>query len=340
MKKNIAFVLALVAFALIGCEKNTPWEPGDPAKTKQVISFPVPGELGVELDPEAMPTSHDFVIERKDTKGALTVKLNVLENTDKAFDVPNTVAFEDGKAQATITAKFNKMVAGNTYKLKVQADFDATNPYALEYAADSSLLVPVYEYEATVVKWEPGVGVFVDNPVLALLGLPAGIAWTADYKYTTQPDGTIRFVILNPYTTPATAQDESGVYIGCPFTDVGGLELDQSKDYNMNLWIDEDGVTVEDYDLGLIFTGYGMLAIKNYKGNASFGVFDNEINAIVFDQEDLDNNSVLYAGATAVNYVGFWFYLSLEDYLKDNAEPAAIHERLVAKTIFGAQPSR
>ena len=193
MKKNIAIVLALVAFALISCEKNTPWEPGDPATTKQFIYFPVNSEVGVEIDPTAGIKSHEFVIARLDSAKELDVDIKVVSASDSAFIFPKSVHFNAGEAKAEVSVKFDNMKEGETYGFVIEAATSIDgNPYAVES--------PFYQFEATLIKYEPGVGVWVDNPVLALLGLPAGIAWTVDYKLASLPSGDKKLIIINPYT--------------------------------------------------------------------------------------------------------------------------------------------
>lgn len=318
MKKNIAIILAVLAFALIGCEQNTPYEPGKPAATDQYVFFPVSAELGVELDPAAGITSHDIVIERTDAAKAQTVKLKVLSNTDNVFKIPETVEFKVGQTDTILHVEFGEMKIGTSYSFSVQVDWSEINPYAITIDDEGAALSPIYSFEVTPIQYTRGTGVFIDNPVLGLIGLDPA-AWTANFKYAELPDGTIKFVILNPYTTPATGVDEeNGIYIGCPYTNVG-LTVDDSQDYNMVLYIDGEDVIVEDFDLGLIYPGVGMCSILNYKGNTSYGVFDAETGLIAFDQDSDDNNSVFYVATYAQNYAGFYFYLSVEAFVADNA---------------------
>lgn len=338
MKKNIAFVLALVAFALIGCEKNTPWEPGDPATTKQFIYFPTSTELGVELDPDEGVESHDFIIERKDTKGALTVKLNVLENTDKAFDVPATAEFKDGEAQATVTAKFNKMEVGGTYRLAVQVDLKSINPYAEELAADSSLLVPVYTFEATLIKYL--IGVWVDETVGPAFGAGES-AWTVKYLMEENEDGYIQFDIVNPYNGMATAQDEHGIPNGFPLNEPGDFE--EGVKHNFTLLMDpETGEVVFDKkktDLGVAWGSYGEMCFYDYAaGEGTYGRYDKDANEIIFDAQDQSMLMGMGESLYAIN-VNFEFFLTVDDFLKVDAAAAA-PARIINKTIFGAQRIR
>ena len=320
MKKNIAIVLALVAFALVGCEKNTPWEPGEPATTKQFIYFPVAEELAQELDPEAKVTSHDVIIERKDTKSALTVKLNVTENTDKAFDIPASVTFEAGKAQAVITVKFNKMEVGSTYKFAIAADLAALNPYALDLNAAGNPNVPFYVYEATLIKYEDGEGVIVDDAIIAsTFGVAPSVAWDAKYQIAELPNGNYKVRVLSPYCTVATAMDDNGIYDGYPYN--APEDFDSSKPYNLSMVIDPvaQEVTMDDYIMGVDW-GYGMMGLYNYGGEA-VGKFDAKKERILFDAA---NKSLVFAmGSDLYNYGGFRFYLSKEAYVADVVLPAA-----------------
>lgn len=338
MKKNIAIVLALVAFALIGCEKNTPWEPGDPATTKQFIFFPSPSELGVELDPDEGVKSHDFVIERKDTKGALTVKLNVLENTDNAYTVPATVEFKDGEAQATVTAKFNKMEVGGTYRLAVQVDLQSINPYALDLNAAGAPNVPVYTFEATLIKYL--IGVWVDQTVGP--AFDAGVtAWTVKYLMEENEDGYIQFDIVNPYNSMATAQEEHGIPNGFPLNEEG--DFDAANKYNFTLLLDpESGEVVFDKKttyLGVAWGSYGMMLFYDYAaGEGTYGRYDKDANEIIFDAQDQSMLMGMGESLYTIN-VNFEFFLTVDDFLKVDAAAAA-PARIINKTIFGAQRIR
>ena len=337
MKKNIAIVLALVAFALIGCEKNTPWEPGDPATTKQFIFFPSASELGVELDPDEGIKSHDFVIERKDTKGALTVKLNVLENTDNAYTVPATVEFKDGEAKATVTAKFNKMEVGGTYRLAVEVDLKSINPYALDLNAAGAPNVPVYTFEATLIKYL--VGVWVDQTVGPAFGAGES-AWTVKYLMEEEnEDGYIQFDIVNPYNSMATAQDEHGIPNGFPYNAEG--DFDAGNKYNFTLLLDpESGEVVFNKKttyLGVDW-GYGMMLFYDYAaGEGNYGKFIKKDNVIIFDAQDMSMLMGMGGDLYAIN-VNFEFFLTVDDYLKVDA--AAAPARIINKTVFGAQRVR
>lgn len=320
MKKNIAIVLALVAFALISCEKSTPWEPGEPASTKQFLFFPVAAELQQELDPEAGIKSHDVIIERKDTKSALTVKLNVTENTDKAFDIPASVTFEAGKAQAVITVKFNKMEIGGTYKFGIAADLAALNPYTLDVNAAGNPNVPFYEYEATLIKYENGEGVIVDDAIIAsTFGVAPSVAWTAKFQIAQLPSGNYKIRVLSPYCTVATAMDDNGIYDGYPYN--APEDFDASQPYNLSMVIDPvaQEVTMDDYIMGVDW-GYGMMGVYNYGGEA-VGEFDAEAERIEFSAAD---KALVFAmGSDLYNYAGFRFYLSKEAYIADVVLPAA-----------------
>jgi len=320
MKKNIAIVLALVAFALISCEKSTPWEPGAPASTKQFLFFPVAAELQQELDPEANITSHKVVIERKDAKAALTAKIIVRENTDNVFEIPATATFEAGKDTTSILVKFKKMEVGSTYKFAIQLDINELNPYALDVNAAGNPNVPFYEYEATLIKYENGEGVIVDDAIIAsTFGVAPSVAWTAKFQIAQLPSGNYKIRVLSPYCTVATAMDDNGIYDGYPYN--APEDFDASQPYNLSMVIDPvaQEVTMDDYIMGVDW-GYGMMGVYNYGGEA-VGEFDAEAERIEFSAAD---KALVFAmGSDLYNYAGFRFYLSKEAYVADVVLPAA-----------------
>lgn len=97
----------------------------------------------VELDP-ADATDGFIKVTRQNTKGAVTVPVNIVTNTDDVFTV-DPLTFADGEAEANLTFHFPTAEVGKPYTLAVEI----TDPnFVSEYSA-----VSTYSYTVTRVKW-------------------------------------------------------------------------------------------------------------------------------------------------------------------------------------------
>lgn len=313
MKKNIAIVLAFLALAFVGCDENTPYEPGQPAETTQFIYFPVASELGLELDPAAGITSHDIKIARLDKTEAMDVTIKVNYASEGAFKFPETVHFNAGDSVATITVLFDKMEVGETYSFGIEAALSKEhNPYAA--------LSSFYEFEATLIKYEPIVGVWEDATIGPAFGY-AVTAWTVNAQVATLPSGNIKVRVINPYASLNTAPDGEFPN-GFPHNDPG--EVDTSRDYNFMLTYNKKDDEVRFADrityLGISWGQYTDMLFYDYAEaqgvEGTYGRLDVAKNKIVFDAQD---NTMLVglAGSLYSIQVNFQFYFSLEAYEAD-----------------------
>lgn len=97
----------------------------------------------VELDPTAATTA-TIAIYRRDTIGARTVHMDVVENTDDVFTVSDAV-FADGDSVAYITVEFPNAEVGKTYTLTLSS----SDPNLVSsYSKDAS-----YTLNVTRIKW-------------------------------------------------------------------------------------------------------------------------------------------------------------------------------------------
>lgn len=318
MKKNIAIVLAFLALAFVGCEKNAPYKPGEPAETPQFIYFPVASETGVELDPTAGITSKKVNIARLDTAGELDVAIKVLAASDSAFIFPDSVHFNSGEALAAITVQFDKMEVGETYGFTIEAELSKEgNPYA---AAS-----PFYQYEATLIKYIDAVGVWQDEVIGPSFGYPV-LAWKVNYQYAILPSGNMKLRLLNPYSKTATSQDEDGLYDGNPLNTTADFIPDTESDYNFMLLVDSktDSVRFSTTTtwLGVSADGMGKIGFYDYAGGeGTYGKYHADSAYVVFDATD---NSMLLRienSLYGINII-FHFYLNVQAYLDANATPA------------------
>lgn len=328
MKKYLFSILAAAAVLFAGCNQTTPYEKGEPgAENPQGFYFPVASEVGLEIDPSANIKSHDVTIARKDASVAATVPFVVTVNTNDVFTIPSSVQFAAGEKEKVFKVEFSgTMEAGQTYGFKLQIDPSLINPYLIDTLADGSSLIPYYEFEATLIKYEDGEGVFVDDNIIApLFGAPVP-AWTVKYQVATLPSGLLKMRVLNPFNNMATAEDENGIPNGYPYNEDG--DFDASGTYNIYMLIDPEAgeATVDNFQIGVDW-GYGMMAVSN-RGDGAVGVYDTEKGVITFDAAD--QTLLFLMGGEAYAYAGFRLYLSKDAYLADQ-EPSEPFEPVDAE---------
>lgn len=315
MKKSILSILS-VALLLVSCGNDPVYVPGEKSNIAQNnIFFPVSEERGLELDPEENITSHTVTIGRLDASAALNVPLKVTVNTDGVFSVPESVDFAAGDNQTTFTFNFANMQIGSTYTLRLEIDGSLYNPYKHDTLLTGEQLIPFYEYQATLIKYEPAEGIFYDDIITGYAGLDR-VAWTVTYETATLPSGVKKMRIINPYHSIATAVDEDGVYNGCPFNDAENLL--EEGDYNIYLTIKDNKATLETSYLGIDY-GYGPMYVVHYDAAQAGELIDTL--GVVFSLDD----QILVCGDDdgLYNYAGFNLYFTKEAYLKDTyVEPA------------------
>ena len=146
MKKffKYSFLLMAVGLTFVSCKEDDDYTAGKWNAEAGYADLYFP-ELSrtVELDPTD-PTQFDVELVRRNTAGALTVNLDVIENDDDVFEVGPAV-FADGDSLATITVKFPNAEIGTPYGLQLTT----TDPKLVSEYSDSVL----YSATVTRVKW-------------------------------------------------------------------------------------------------------------------------------------------------------------------------------------------
>ena len=121
--------LAMMTFVATSCSSKDDWAPGEPTTS---------GGQNVYLDTEesiALPmdgNSFEVTFKRTATSGDLTIPVNFSTSTPEIFtDVPSTVTFASGAAEAkiTITCK-SDMEVFHTYRATITIDQQYTTQYA------------------------------------------------------------------------------------------------------------------------------------------------------------------------------------------------------------------
>lgn len=308
MKLNKLFLaVATVGVLFSSCEQTFTPEPSPeaPANPKAVY-FQTPDMTGIEVDPEANVTEWPIVIQRADSAEALTLGLVVMQNDDKVFDVPATFTFAAGVGTDTLKVGLGAMAAGVTYQLVLQLDPTVVNPYAA--GAEQA----VCQVAITPIKWEPGVGVFLDELVPADgLGIPV-TAWYVDYKIATMPDGSKKINVAAPYVKlPAGEEavaDVDGIYDA--FMYAGSPYASTAEDLVLN--VSADGVvTFSMYYIGYDF-GYGPVFGALYSGGT--GVYTDGV-SVTFPEGAM----VVGEAGAPYAYANFSLYFTKEAYLEATA---------------------
>ena len=146
MKKIFKYSLLMlsVVAAFVACKDEDKTAPGEwDANPNYANVYFENTTQQVELDPTAATTA-TIAIYRRDTIGARTVKMDVVENTDGVFTVGDAV-FADGDSVAYITVDFPKAEVGKTYTLTLtSSDPDLVSSYSQNAS---------YTLNVTRIKW-------------------------------------------------------------------------------------------------------------------------------------------------------------------------------------------
>ena len=157
MKLNKIFTLATLATTMLfatSCSDDFSYDgPGawDADANYANLYFPTTSSVDV-VDPSAEPKA-TIELCRRNTSGALTVPVKVVENTDDVFTVSNA-EFAAGDSVATITVDYSKAGVGTAYKLRLELE---GTDYVSSYSENIS-----YTYSVTRVKWND-VGYYIDE---------------------------------------------------------------------------------------------------------------------------------------------------------------------------------
>jgi len=248
---GLALVAAAASFA--SCSNEVEYTPADPVTGSVAgVKFVTDG-AEVELDP-VDPTEYTIALQRTDTKGALTVPLKVLKNTDDVFTVSD-VTFADGEADATCTVSFPNAEVGTTYDLGLTID----DSKAVTQYSDSVL----YNFSVTRVKWNDvgyyidesgskveGWALYTDDYITTFYGV-ANLTWATQVQEREDKPGYFR--LINTY------------HENYPYNDPGDWYTD--KDYY--IFIDATNpkkVYIPHYcELGLDW-GYGNMRVSSMAG--------------------------------------------------------------------------
>lgn len=306
MKKLNKFMLFLAAavFTLTACEENVERKPSPEDPQGAVAFTSAGGTRELNMQKEALEQKVTL-IRTQDTDKAASLTLDIV-SADDVFQINPEVNFAAGEKEASILVKFPDAESDHTYSFSLAIPKDKQSAYILGNTT--------FDFSVSLVNWtDPQVGVFTDFTLPNLYGFKV-FSWYVNYIYDLKKDGSFKLRILEPFYKIAEADvqpDENGVYPYFIYNEPG--DLMKAGDYNINIFVDANGVaTVEDFSTGMAWSD-GEISIHNYKeqaqGEGKFG------EKVFFDIAT--KQMVVALGGELYNYAGFTFYFTLEQFLSE-----------------------
>ncbi len=323
MKKISKYLLILAAavFTFTACEKNVEREPS-PEDSRLAVSFTSGGEV-LKLNLAKDPLETTVALHRTcNLDKADTVKVTVVE-AHPVFVIDPVFIFAPGDKEVAHKVTFATGEADSTYTFRLAVPEDKVSPYLTG--------LHTFDFTVTLELWSaPAWGIFLEQTVGPAFSMGVN-AWFVEFQTAENPDGSMRFRMINPYASFASGDpDADGVFDGNPWTEEG--DVDESQDYNFVLNISAEGeVTFPDLFtfLGIGWGNYLNQFFVDYaRGTGAagtYGRFDKEKGKIVFDAKD---DSMLFGAYKSTGersiygvQANFVFYFSKAAYLADQEEP-------------------
>lgn len=297
MNKILNLRLTLIALAgllLAACTDDYEYEGASPVDANVAGLYFTTSSEEEELEPESS-TIKEITVSRQDSTEAASYKLTVVENTDNAFVVPETVSFAAGQSKSTVDVDFSNTTPGTTYTLKLSFEDADINPY--KYYQQ-------YAYTVTRVKWDNiGTGYWIDGNISNFWGVKA-LPLAVDVQKTVASDGTVKFRFNSPFAYVATDVDDYG-YIGYPYNEEGDCDNEEHK---FIITVTKDGASLAPVEIGMNW-GYGMISFGQIYPNVSSKLSDYPLGT--YSEKD-----------EVVTFPARSLYISMSDYNDGGKYPA------------------
>ncbi len=128
---KIAAILLILTVLFVSCEDEITRDPSPETNPNSTnVYFSDTNEASPILGIEA--TSFDVVIEREKTADAQVVGLSASSVYKDLFDVPESVAFEAGESEASVTIKVKELELMKKYPITLNIASDQTQPYRVQ----------------------------------------------------------------------------------------------------------------------------------------------------------------------------------------------------------------
>lgn len=260
-------MMLTAALAFTACSDDDNFSAGEPEKAGvQSAYFNTDTYLNtIEVEPGG--DTFQVTVSRWNTASAATVGLTVVSDESNVFDVPSSVNFDAGQADAVVTISAPRAEGGVAYNLVIgiaDADRSIYGKGFREVAFDFSIL-----------KWEDlGTGYLIDGVISTFWGVDPTIPMAVQVQKCTTSDGD-RFRYESPFAHVATGVDEAGLgYIGYPYNEPGDCD---EQTHMFVIDIVKGGAFLNTTEIGMNW-GYGPITFSALQ----YGIYDEGKGYIVF----------------------------------------------------------
>lgn len=275
---KIFFLSALVATAglFTACTEDSDWSAGPLADGPQAY-FAADVQTNYTLSAE--DTSVTLPVLRVETEGMLDVPVlaTVAEGDEGLFNVPSSVAFNDGQNTTTLSVTFDyaELTPGSIYEIALTLDDPTmTTPYGY-----SNLTVSIAVPEPYVLL---GKGLYRDDLVPSIFNLGGFPEYYVEVYENTNTPGFL--YMKNPYSYA------KGVYI----VNASNFHSFEEDVYFAIDVRNPDAVVIPEQPLGLTVDNYGDIWVRMYGDN----VGTMKDNIITFAPETMEQAMTLYKGGS------------------------------------------
>ena len=275
---KIFFLSALVATAglFTACTEDSDWSAGPLADGPQAY-FAADVQTSYTLSAE--DTSVTLPVLRVETEGMLDVPVlaTVAEGDEGLFNVPSSVAFNDGQNTTTLSVTFDyaELTPGSIYEIALTLDDPTmTTPYGY-----SNLTVSIAVPEPYVLL---GKGIYRDDLVPSIFDLGGFPEYYVEVYENTNTPGFL--YMKNPYSYA------KGVYI----VNASNFHSFEEDVYFAIDVRNPDAVVIPEQPLGLTVDNYGDIWVRMYGDN----VGTMKDNIITFAPETMEQAMTLYQGGS------------------------------------------
>jgi len=259
-----AFV-SLVALMFTACSEDYPERTPSPVPSEDCIGVYFPNTNVSTIEVEASVSSVELTIARMDTTDAAVVSLKEIDISD-VFTIPETVSFDAGQKEISITVNFDSLEYFEQYKLIIEVDESEINPYVVNDDGSTNFILNVTQSD-----WQPyATGTFQSgffeteltqelmySEILDRYKLPN--VWVTGYDYDFEWDGSSKAI------QPLGTLNSSGYYVIETGYEYGSYGMIYSA-------TDPDTAYTYYYKSGS--TEYFNLNMKFYVSAGSFGWYD------------------------------------------------------------------
>lgn len=260
-------MMLTAALAFTACSDDDNFSAGEQEKSGVQSAYFATDTYLNSIEVEPGGNSFDVTVSRWNTSAAASVGIVVVNDEGQVFDVPSSVNFDAGQAEATLTIKATRAQEGTPYSLVIgiaDADRSIYGQGFREIAFDFSIL-----------KWESlGTGYFIDGTISTFFGVDNTLPFAVEVQSCETADG-LRFRFESPFAHVSTGVDEAGLgYIGYPYNEEGKCD---EQVHMIVIDITSRGAVWNTTDLGMNW-GYGMFSVSAL----DYGTYDAGQDYIVF----------------------------------------------------------